>query len=77
MAQVVSRWPRFVPRSVHVGYVVDEVALGQVFSEFFGFPLSISSFHHGSPYSYIWWMNNRPQFRDIVSPHRHEQHQQN
>jgi hypothetical protein len=40
-----------VPRSLHVGFVVDKVVLGQVFSEFFGFPcqyiippsLSISS----------------------------------
>jgi hypothetical protein len=30
------------------------------FSEFFGFPLSVS-FHHGSPFSYInWGMNNMP-----------------
>jgi hypothetical protein len=36
MAQAVSRRPRnagtgFVPRSVHVGFVVDKVALVQVF----------------------------------------------
>jgi hypothetical protein len=36
---------RFDPRSVHVGFVVDKVALGQVFPpEYFGSPLSIS-FH--------------------------------
>jgi hypothetical protein len=34
----------FDPRLVHVGCVVDEVALGQVFSEYFGFPCQ-SSFH--------------------------------
>jgi hypothetical protein len=38
----------FYPGSVHVGFVVDKVALGQVFSpEYFGFPLSIS-FHRCS-----------------------------
>jgi hypothetical protein len=32
------RWrAEFEPRSGHVGFVVDRVALGQVFSEFFGF----------------------------------------
>jgi hypothetical protein len=44
------------------------------------FPLSTSSFHHVSPCSYRvyhlgneqWW----PQFRDIVSPHRHDRHHQ-
>jgi hypothetical protein len=28
----------FEPRSGHVGFVVDKVALGQVFSEYFGLP---------------------------------------
>jgi hypothetical protein len=45
------------------------------FSEFFGFPLSIS-FHRGSPYScIIWGMNKRPvddRSSDTVSPHGHE-----
>jgi hypothetical protein len=36
--------PGFDPRSGHVGFVVDNVALGQVFSEYFGFPCQ-SSFH--------------------------------
>jgi hypothetical protein len=35
------------PRSVHVGFVVDKVSLGQVFPQYFGFPLSIS-FHRSS-----------------------------
>jgi hypothetical protein len=70
--------PGFVPGSVHVGFVVGKVALGQNFSEFFSFFLSIS-LHNGSPHSYIIWrINNRPvkrqQFRDIASPHQHEQH---
>jgi hypothetical protein len=49
IAQAVSRrlptaaaWVR--SRSGHVGFVVDEVALGQVFSEYFGLPCR-SSFH--------------------------------
>jgi hypothetical protein len=36
--------PGFEPRSGHVGFVVGKVALGQVFSEYFGF-LRQSSFH--------------------------------
>jgi hypothetical protein len=42
------------PGSVHVGFVVDKVALGLVFFELFGFLLSVS-FHHGFPYSYTIW----------------------
>jgi hypothetical protein len=38
------RLPRVDPRSGHVGFVVDEVVLRQVFSEYFGF-LCQSSFH--------------------------------
>jgi hypothetical protein len=46
MAQAVSRRPltaeaRFDPGSVHVRFVVDKVALGQVFLEVVGFTLSI------------------------------------
>jgi hypothetical protein len=41
------RRPWFDPRSVHVGFVVDKVALGQVFPEYFSFRLSIS-FHRCS-----------------------------
>jgi hypothetical protein len=36
--------PGFDPSSGHVGLVVDKVALGQVFSEYFGFPCQFS-FH--------------------------------
>jgi hypothetical protein len=36
------RRPGFDPGSVHVGFVVDKVTLGQVFPEYFGFLLSIS-----------------------------------
>jgi uncharacterized membrane protein len=39
---VIRRLPtaaaRFDPESGHVGFVVDGVGLGQVFSEYFGFP---------------------------------------
>jgi hypothetical protein len=43
IAQAVSRLlstgrPGFEPGSGNVGFVVDEVALGQVFSEYFDFP---------------------------------------
>jgi hypothetical protein len=31
-------WPGFDPKSGHVGFMVDEVALGLDFSEYFGFP---------------------------------------
>jgi hypothetical protein len=49
IAQAVSRWfPTAAARvrslSDHVGFVVDKVALGQVFSEYFGFPCQ-SLFH--------------------------------
>jgi hypothetical protein len=55
IAQVVSRRPGFEPRSRHVVFVVDEVTLGQVFSEYFGFPCQFSFHrllhvhHHLSP----------------------------
>jgi hypothetical protein len=42
IAQVVSRW--LPTRGTRFGFVVDKVALGQVFSEYFGFPY-LSSFH--------------------------------
>jgi hypothetical protein len=38
------QWPGFEFESGHVGFVVDKVALGQVFSEYFSFPCQ-SSFH--------------------------------
>jgi hypothetical protein len=49
IAQEVSRWfptaaARVRVQSGHVGFVVDKVALGQVFSEYFGFPCQ-SLFH--------------------------------
>jgi hypothetical protein len=55
-AQAVSRWlpprrPGFASGQ-HVGFVVDKAALGQVFSEYFGFPCqSFHQFlhHHNHP----------------------------
>jgi hypothetical protein len=49
----------FTPGSVHVGFVVDKVALGQAFLRVLRFLLSIS-FHYSSPCSFIAReMNNR------------------
>jgi hypothetical protein len=50
IAQAVSHRPLTAVARVHarvnpVGFMVEKMALGQFFSEFFGFPLSIS-FHH-------------------------------
>jgi hypothetical protein len=56
IAQAVSRRlptaaPRFDPRSGHVGFVVDKVALGQVSSEYFGFPCQFS--FHRLPHTHL------------------------
>jgi hypothetical protein len=64
MAQAVSRGPLTAEAQIRarisVGFVVGKVTLGQVFSKFFGFTLSVS-FHRRFPYPYIiWGMNNRP-----------------
>jgi hypothetical protein len=56
-AKYLSRpgWLRFEPGSDHMGFVVDKVALGQVFFEYFSFPCQYSfqrllhSHHHLSP----------------------------
>jgi hypothetical protein len=47
--------------SIHIGFVVDKVALGQVFRRVLRFFLSIL-FHRGSSYLYITtcWMSNGP-----------------
>jgi hypothetical protein len=42
-----GRRPEFDPRSVHVGFLVDKMVLGQGFPEYFSLPLSIS-FHRCS-----------------------------
>jgi hypothetical protein len=52
--------PGFAPVLIHVGFLVDKVALGHIFSGFSGFLLSIQ-FNRGSPHSYITrGINNRP-----------------
>jgi hypothetical protein len=44
IAQAVSRWLPTAVARVQVGFAVDKLVLGQVFSEYFGFPCQ-SSFH--------------------------------
>jgi hypothetical protein len=64
MAQVVSRRPltaeaRVRARSVHVGLMVDKVALGRIFLRVLRFsPVNIS-FHRRSPNSYHLGLRNR------------------
>jgi hypothetical protein len=51
VAQAVSRWPG-IASGQHVGFLVDKAALGQIFSEYFGFPCqSFHQFlhHHNHP----------------------------
>jgi hypothetical protein len=43
VAGFTPRRPGFEPGSGHVGFMVDKVALGQVFSENFGFPCQFAS----------------------------------
>jgi hypothetical protein len=54
VAGLPPRRPGFDPGSVHVGFVVDKVALGQVLPGYFGIPLSLS-FHWCS----ITWKNEK------------------
>jgi hypothetical protein len=70
--------PGFTRGSVNVGLVVVRVAMGQVFLQLFSFPCQYHSTltvhahilvsHRAEQYARCW-----PHFRDIVSPHRHEQ----
>jgi hypothetical protein len=54
VAGLSPRRPGFAPASIHIGFVMDKVALGQVFLRVLRFPLSIYaiSFHRRSPNSY-------------------------
>jgi hypothetical protein len=83
MAQAVSRWPlpaeaRVRVRAIPCGICVNKVALGHVFLRVPRFPLSTSFhlfnlvYHPGEEQSSL----QRPQFRGMVSPHRHEQQEQ-
>ena len=47
-----ARWPRFDLKAVHVRFVVDKVALGQVPFPALRFPLSLP-FHQGSVFTFI------------------------
>jgi hypothetical protein len=58
IAQAVSRWlptaaAQVRARAWQVGFVVDKVAIGQVFHEYFGFPCQFSFhqilYHHNHP----------------------------
>jgi hypothetical protein len=49
VAGLSPRRPGFALRSIHVGFVVDEVALGQVFLRVLPFPPVNISFHRRSP----------------------------
>jgi hypothetical protein len=68
IAQAVSRWlPTAAVQGSSPGldmwdFVVDKVALGQVFSEYFGFPCQFS-FHQllQKSSSIIWRLYNRPE----------------
>jgi hypothetical protein len=51
VAGISQRSTRFASGSVYVGFVVDKVALGQVSSEFFGFPCQYHS--NVALYTYI------------------------
>jgi hypothetical protein len=52
VASLSPRRPRFAPGSFHVGFVVDKVALGQVFVRVLRFSPVDISFHRRSPNSY-------------------------
>jgi hypothetical protein len=57
------RRPGFAPGSIHVGFVVAKVALGQVFLRVFQrSPVSIS----------FQYVRQWQQFRDLVSPHNNQ-----
>jgi hypothetical protein len=74
IAQVVSRWlPTAAVWGLSLGlvmwdFVVDKVALGQVFSKYFGFPCQ-SLFHQllqKSSSSIIWGLYNRPEVAAVA-----------
>jgi hypothetical protein len=70
------RRPGFAPGSIHVGFVVDKLVLGQVFLRVLRFsPVNIS-FHRRSPNSYHLgdeqYVHQWQQFRDVVSYHNNQ-----
>jgi hypothetical protein len=54
------RRPGFEPGSGQLGYVVDKVALGQVFPQYFGFPCQSSSRQKFSILTITWGRYNTP-----------------
>jgi hypothetical protein len=68
--------PGFEPGSGLVGFVVDKVALGQVFSEYFGFPCQSSFYQlfHNHPHlsSAVCTIGQKwPQYLvELVPPHQ-------
>jgi hypothetical protein len=81
MAQVVSHGlssqrPRFAPRSVHVGFVMNKLVMGQVFSKIFGSPCQYLSTMALRIHK-TCGVNSRPNGGSssetlIASPHQHE-----
>jgi hypothetical protein len=53
VAVLSPRWPGFAPGLIHVGFVVDKVALGQDFLLILRFPVPVT-FHRRSPTRFIW-----------------------
>jgi hypothetical protein len=80
VAGLSRRSPRFELVSVHVVFVVGKVAMGHISLRVLRSPLvniispclCIFIYHLRDEYYARWWQ----EFRDIVSPHRHEQRQQ-
>jgi hypothetical protein len=75
VAGLSPRRPRSAPASVHVTFVEDKVALGQVLLRALQFSrqyCSSRTLHKhkssGDEQKARWWL----QFRDMVSPHQHE-----
>jgi hypothetical protein len=60
------RRPGFEPGSGQVGFVVDKVAVEQVFSEYVGFPCQ-SSFHRILHLTITRGRYNRPEVADVPS----------
>jgi hypothetical protein len=72
---VLPRRPGFAPGSVHVGFVVDKMALEQVFLQVLRFspvniipPWHYMLIYHLQDEQYARW----PQFRDILLHNPHE-----
>ena len=67
VAGLSTRRLEFDPRSVHVGFVEDKMALGQVFSKYFCFPVSVL-FHYCSIPIFIYMLVLRGQTSEAWEP---------